>query len=197
MQGIDMAKQIQMIGIMVLCCMMSACGTAPPTTYDLLAPPAMAALKPLPISLVISEPSASRAFDTENVIVRASDGAISYVPDVQWSDRAPVIVQTRLLRAIENKGYSVTRDGAGVLADRQLATEIAAFNLVPGKPMRVEIVLTLRLIDTHEGKLLKSRSFESQADVASLGGPDVAAGFDHAISDLMPSIAEWIIAPRL
>jgi cholesterol transport system auxiliary component len=197
MRGIEMKKAIKGLVALALGAALAGCASAPPSTYDLLVPPAAEALKPLPISLVISEPSAPRAFDTEQIIVRSADGAISYVPGMQWVDRAPVLLQTRLIRAVEKKGYSVAREGVGIIAERQLATEISSFNLVPGDPLHVDLVVTLRLIDTHEGKLVASRAFESHSPVQSMASQDIAAAFDQAIGSLTPTIADWIIARHL
>ena len=180
-----------------ICGLVMGCASGPPATYDLLAPPHIGNLKPLAISLVISEPTAPRAFDTERMIVREADGAVSYVEGAQWSDRAPALLQTRLIRSIEAKGYSVAREGSGVLGDRQLASEISSFNLVPGSPTYAEVSLTLRLIDTREGKLLASRSFQNHWPVERLSGGDIAAGFDKAIAELTPSITEWVLARHL
>jgi len=131
------------------------------------------------------------------MIVREADGSISYVQGAQWSDRAPALLQTRLIRAIEKKGYSVAREGSGVLGDLSLSTEMSSFNLVPGAPMQVEIVLVLRLIDTREGKMIASRTFQNKVSVGSLAGADIAAAFDKAISELTPTIADWILARHL
>ena len=175
---------------------MGGCTSGPPATYDLLAPPTMGALKPLSLSLVVSEPTAPRVFDTDRMIVREADGAISYVQGAQWSDRAPALLQTRLIRAIEKKGYSVAREGAGVIGDLQLTSEILSFNLVPGSPTQADISLVMRLIDTHEGKLIASRSFQNRVAVETLSGADIATGFDKAISELTPTIADWVLARR-
>ena len=55
----------------------------------------------------------------------------------------------------------------------------------------------MRLIDTREGKLVASRSFQNRVAIESLSGADIAAGFDKSISQLSPAIADWVIARRL
>ncbi|NBQ40505.1 MAG: hypothetical protein EBU34_12190 [Alphaproteobacteria bacterium] len=197
MRGIEMRALLQKVAFILLCCGNAGCVSGPPATFDLLSPPTVGALKPLSLSLVVSEPTAPRAFDTDRMIVREADGSISYVQGAQWSDRAPALLQTRLIRAIEKKGYSVAREGSGVLGDLSLSTEISSFNLVPGSPSQAEIALVLRLIDTREGKLVASRSFQNRVTVESLAGPDIAAAFDKSISELTPAIADWVLARHL
>jgi len=197
MRGIEMRAFLQTSAILLLCCASAGCASGPPATFDLLSPPTVGILKPLSLSLVVSEPTAPRALDTDQMIVREADGSISYVHGAQWSDRAPALLQTRLIRAIEKKGYSVAREGSGVLGDLSLSTEMSSFNLVPGAPMQVEIVLVLRLIDTREGKMIASRIFQNKVSVGSLAGADIAAAFDKAISELTPAIADWMLARHL
>ncbi len=173
---------------------LAACSSGPPATYDLFEPSRVGVLKPSELSLVVAEPKAPRALDTEHMIVREADGAISYVPGAQWSDRVPALLQTSLIKAIEAKGTSVSREGSGVLADRLLASDMTSFNLVPGSPAKVELALTMRLIDAREGKLIASRSFYADADIGSFEGRDVVAGFNTVASTLMPAIAQWALA---
>ncbi len=173
---------------------LSACASGPPATYDLFLPSQAGPLKPMDSSMVVAEPLASRSVDTDRIIVRGADGAVSYIPGAQWSDRAPTLLQTRLIRAIEDKGYSVAREGAGVLGDRILASDISAFNLVPGSPFKVQLALTMRLIDAREGRILASQSFYAEAEVASAEGSDVASGFDKVMTTLLPNIAQWALA---
>ena len=197
MRGNNMISLSRLSVVFLIGLIASGCASGPPATYDLLSPATMGVLKPLPRSLVISEPTAPRAFDTDRMIVREADGAISFVSGAQWSDRAPALLQTRLIRAIEKKGYSVAREGSGVIGELQLSSEILSFNLVPGSPTQAEISLVMRLIDTREGKLVASRSFQNRVAIESLSGADIAAGFDKSISQLSPAIADWVIARRL
>jgi len=171
---------------------LAGCASAPPT-FDLSSAPRIGPLKTLTISLVVAEPKAPQALDNEHMIVRDASGAISYVPGSQWSERVPALLQARLVRAIEAKGYAVSREGSGVIGDRVLASEISAFNLVPGSPTRVELSMTLRLIDAKEGRLLASRSFQAEAGIDRLAGETIAAGFDAALSSLLPIVAEWAL----
>ena len=173
---------------------LSACASGPPATYDLFSPTRVGVLKTTETSLVIAEPKSSRALDTERMIVREADGAISYVPGAQWADRVPVLLQTSMIKAIEAKGYSVSREGGGVIADHVLTGEITAFNLVPGTPAKVELALTMRLIDAREGRLIASRAFYADAEISSFAGSEIVAGFDKVLATLMPTLAQWAMA---
>jgi cholesterol transport system auxiliary component len=197
MVGSEMRKYVQIapkLNLLAALFMLSACASAPPATYELFSPTRIGVLKPTESSLVVAEPKSSRALDTERMIVREADGAISYVPGAQWADRVPVLLQTSMIKAIEAKGYSVSREGGGVLADHLLTGEITAFNLVPGTPAKVELALTMRLIDAREGRLIASQAFYADSEIDSFAGSEVVSGFDKVLSTLMPTIAQWALA---
>jgi cholesterol transport system auxiliary component len=189
MTDIDMRKYGQIapyFTILVGFLMLSGCASGPPATYELFSPSRVGVLKTTETSLVVAEPKSSRALE--------ADGAISYVPGAQWADRVPVLLQTSIIKAIEAKGYSVSREGGGVLADHLLTGEITAFNLVPGTPAKVELALTMRLIDAREGRLIASQAFYADSEIGSFAGSEVVGGFDKVLSSLMPTIAQWALA---
>jgi len=175
---------------------LAGCASGPPATYEIFTASHAGSLKLPSTSLVVTEPKASRALDSERMIVKEADGSISFVPDAQWSDRVPALVQTSLIKAIEANGYSVSREGSGALADHVLASDITAFNLVPGSPDKIELGLTMHLINAREGKLMASRSFSAEEAISSTKGADVVVGFNAAIATLMPTIARWCLTQR-
>jgi cholesterol transport system auxiliary component len=65
-------------------------GNSAPTTYDLIAPRSFAAsAKPARWQLVVNEPTAVHALDTDRIMVRPRADQISYYKGVAWSDRLP------------------------------------------------------------------------------------------------------------
>src|SRR5262245_64017415 len=63
-----------------------AIGSRPPNTYDLVAPRSFAgAPRPAPWQLVIYEPTAVHALDTDRLMVRPSADQVSYYKGVAWS----------------------------------------------------------------------------------------------------------------
>ena len=110
----------------------SSKSTAP--TYD------VTAVKDLPKpsetpswQLVIPEPSALLALNSDKIKVRPADGAESTdIPDARWSDNIPILLQEKFLQSFENAGYSqaVSRPRDGFEAAYQLAIDIRSFSLV-------------------------------------------------------------------
>jgi len=192
----QMRIQVLPAYVAMMCGLLGACTSGPPATFDLISPARTVSLKPLDIALVVAEPSASRALETERMTVRDQTGAVYYLPGAQWSDRVPVLVETRFMRAIEALGYSVSREGNGVVADRVVSSEITAFYIVPGNDPVAHVAIVVRLINTHEGRIEASRSFVSDETFHELTGADVASAFETALNRIAPDIAKFAVNAR-
>ena len=83
----------------------AACGGGPaPSTFDLTAPRQGLRLTGSSRSvIVVAEPTAVFALDSERIVIRTSGGELTYLPRAQWSDRLPRLVQTRLIQTFENE----------------------------------------------------------------------------------------------
>ena len=92
----------------VLAAGLSGCGVnlvdlgPPPSLFDIRPDPA---IDEYPVQmgwqLIIEEPSAVAAIDTDRIIVRPSPNEVKYYAGVRWTDRAPLIVQKGLVEAFE------------------------------------------------------------------------------------------------
>ena len=80
-------------------------GSAAPTTYDLIAPRSFAAgARSAPYQLVVREPIAVHALDTDRIMVRPGVRQVSYYKGAVWSDRLPHLVQVRMIETLQNAG---------------------------------------------------------------------------------------------
>ena len=69
----------------------------PPVTYELTAPDSIPKLRSgTAAQIMIPEPRALKALDTERVVV-AIGPTISYYPDVQLADRLPKVFQAKAI----------------------------------------------------------------------------------------------------
>ena len=57
-------------------------------------------LDPSRAAMVVAEPTAVQALDSDRVIVKDSSGALSFVGGAQWADRVPALVQARLIQTL-------------------------------------------------------------------------------------------------
>ena len=67
-------------------------------------------------SLLVAKPAAGQWLDSDRISVRPAPGAVQVYKGASWSESVPDMVQTALLRKLEDSGriLSVSRPGAGV-----------------------------------------------------------------------------------
>lgn len=171
----------------------SACGSlaGPPETFDLSLPPAAGRAGTSGRLFVVSEPVALQALESDRIVVRSGDGAISFVPNVQWSDRLPRLLQTRIVQSLENAGRAVGRSGNGLAADVALQTEIRFFGIQTGQGGAQAVVELSAKVIGSDGRLQSAKVFRSAVPVAAVNGPSAAAALDQATSRLLADLVRW------
>ena len=189
-------RRLGLLGALCLALGLAACGGGSPSaTYDLSALPAGAALRGSTRQLVVAEPVASQALDSDRIVVRPNAGEIAYLSGAQWADRLPKLVQTRLIQSFENTRAAklVGRPGDRLAADRTLETEIRAFEIdVKGGAAVVEI--TARILDDRSGRIVAAQLFGARAPSAGTGGAAASSALDAALGQVMRAIAAWTAA---
>ncbi|WP_333822742.1 ABC-type transport auxiliary lipoprotein family protein [Pinisolibacter sp.] len=178
-----------------LAAVLAGCSAVMPTpsadTYDLSAPATTTPPRGRSLQILVAEPAADRALDTERIVVRPSATEIAYFSGAQWSDRLPRLVQSRLVGALEASGRfrAAGRPGQGLAIDRQIVTEIRAFDYEAGEG-RVVIALSMKLMDDRTGRVLATRAFRAEEPATDSAKAAVAA-FDRAQARLMAEIVAW------
>ena len=126
-----MSRSAPMLAAGLLCLGLLGCalaGSRPPTTYDLVAPRSFAgAAKPAPWQLVVYEPTAVHALETDRIMVRPSADQVSYYKGIAWSDRLPRLVQARMIETFQNSG--AVKAVSASTGQYALATELRAFQI--------------------------------------------------------------------
>ncbi len=174
---------------------LAGCSAVLPTptadTYDLSVPEAIGSAKGRSLQMLVPEPTADRAFDTDRIVVRPSATEIAYFSGAQWTDRLPRLVQSRLVGSLEASGRfrAAGRPGQGLAIDRQIVTEIRAFDY-EASAARVAIVLSVKLMDDRSGRVLATRVFRAEEPSADSAKAAVAA-FDRAQRRLFAEIVAW------
>jgi cholesterol transport system auxiliary component len=149
-------------------------------------------------SLLVGKPVASALLDNDRIAVRPAQGQITVYKASAWTDSAPDLVQSALLRRFEDSGkiLSVARPGGGVRGDYQLLTELRAFESVyvsAGRPeVRVEIYA--KLVKGADGEVVAARAFRETAEPASEDVGSVADAFGVALGRAADGIVGWTLA---
>jgi cholesterol transport system auxiliary component len=182
----------------------AACGVLPKREPTAIFEPARASAAPDAAwpqanwALLVNKPVASALLDNDRIAVRPAEGQITVYKSAAWTDTAPDLVQSALLRRFEDSGriLSVARPGGGVRGDYQLQTELRAFESVytsPGRPeVRVEIYA--KLVSSADGAVVAARAFRQVAEPASEDIGSVADAFGAALSRASDEIVGWTLA---
>jgi len=172
--------------------LLTGCGGGPaPTTYDLSAPRDFGRIGGGGGVLVVAQPTAVQALDSDRLIVKDSSGALSFLGGAQWADLVPNLVQTRLIQTFENGSRiaAVGRPGERIVPDFQLNTDIRAFNIDAATGQAV-VEITAKLIGDRTGKVQRAKLFSARVP-AGAEGAGAAQALDQALSQVLIQIARW------
>ena len=148
-------------------------------------------------SLVLPRPIANLMLDSESILVRPAAGSLQVYKGAQWSDAAPNVFQTALLRHFEDSGkiLAVARPGGGVGGDYQLQTELRTFESIyaqPGQPSAV-IEIYAKLVHNATGRVVAARSFAQREPAASESVAAVVDAFSTALNRINAEVAAWTL----
>jgi cholesterol transport system auxiliary component len=179
--------------------LLASCAGGPAEdTFDLSAArPAPA--RPLRGQLRIAEPLAAIDLDSERILVRAGPQEIATLAGAKWSDRLPLLVQSRLTQTFENANLSGQAGRLSGQAGRRPATaadydldiDIRAFDLDAARS-RVEVDFAIKIVSAGSGRVVAAEIFTDEAPVASTSGAEVSAALDGALSSVMMRIVAFV-----
>ena len=175
---------------------LAACSGPPAQTYDLsaLGGPAAGAARGRG-QIVVVEPVASQALDSERIVVRPKPDQIAYLAGAQWADRLPKLVQARLIQTFENTRLlaHVGRPGDRLAADRTLDSELRNFEIdVEAGQAVVEI--SVKLVNERNGRIADAKIFRAVSPASSANGEAASRALDAALGEAMRAIVAWAAA---
>jgi cholesterol transport system auxiliary component len=176
--------------------LLAACGgSSPPPTFDLVAPRDQLGARPGRALIVVAEPSALAAIDTNRLIVMTRGGGLAYLGDAQWSDRLPKLVQVRLIQTFENakRLTAVGRPGDRLLPAAQINSEIRRFGIDESTGDAV-IEMSVKIVQDRTGRILAGHIFTRSVPAGGSGGPVAAAALDLAMQEMLREIVRWTSA---
>jgi phospholipid/cholesterol/gamma-HCH transport system substrate-binding protein len=168
--------------------------TAVATYYDLTAPKAFPPPEKAPkAQLVIPEPAALVALDTQRIIVAPGAGEGPPVDKAQWSDTIPKMLQARIVQSFEYSKYvgAVAKPLEGLAADYQLVIDIRSFQIAQGpdgSPV-AQVEFSAKVVG--DGRIVGSRTFASAAPAPDLHPAAAAAAIDKAFGKAATDLVVW------
>jgi cholesterol transport system auxiliary component len=174
-------------------CALIGGGAKPLDTYELSAPPSENRGGKSRTQILIAEPSALKALDGENIVIKPSPGVIQYLKGAQWADRLPRILQARLAETFQRSGNfsGVGKPGEGLAIDYQIIAEIRAFDIRLDGGERADVELFVRILNDRNGVVRASRTFETNAAVSGAGNDAYVDALDRAFGQAALEIVTW------
>lgn len=168
-------------------------GSSPPATYDLSAPRDVEARGNSRAQIMVAEPTALQAINSERILVHSSNSQISYLPAAQWADRLPLLVQARLIQTFENAHRigMVGRPDDKFTPDALLVTELRDFQIDAGTSPVAVVTVAARVVSQKSGRIVAANLFSARFPAGGLTGQQASAALDQALRKVLIEIVAW------
>jgi phospholipid/cholesterol/gamma-HCH transport system substrate-binding protein len=142
--------------------------------------------------MVVPEPTALLAFDSEKIQVRPEANGKPSLDGIQWADNLPKVIQQKVVQSFENAGagQSVSRPVEGAMPDYQLTIDIRAFHVTAEAQPQAQVEYGAKVV-SGGGKIVAARVFKQSAPAKSLDAPAAAAALDQAFGKTLPELVLW------
>ncbi|WP_298424516.1 ABC-type transport auxiliary lipoprotein family protein [Rhodoblastus sp.] len=161
---------------------------ASPERFSLSATPARA--RPTKATFMVATPIVFDPFDSDLIVVRSADGALSRVGGARWADRLPGLLQGRIVQTFENAGLARQVTVNGTSADYDLRVEVRRFE-IDTATRAAEVELTARLAAQSSGRIVAAKIFQASWPVEEVTGPATAQALDRALGDVLSRMIPW------
>ncbi|WP_430681745.1 ABC-type transport auxiliary lipoprotein family protein [Mesorhizobium australafricanum] len=143
--------------------------------------------------ILIAQPSALKALDSQNIVIRPSDQSIQFLKGAQWADRLPLIVQARLAETFQRSGSfaGVGKPGEGLAIDYQVIVEVRTFEVRVNGGEHADVDLFVRILNDRNGEVRASKNFTANAPVSGSGNAAYVGALDSAFGQAAKDIVRW------
>ena len=168
-----------------------------PVVFTLTAPTSFPPLEtPSSSQIVVNEPTAVVALDTQKIIVAPGAGESPAMETDQWSDSIPKLLQDKIIESFENSNYvgAVARPIEALMPDYQLILELRSFQIEKSLTATGKLVATVGFaakVLGDKGRIVASRTFDAQAPARDTAAPDAVAALNDAFRQAATQLVEW------
>jgi len=149
-------------------------------------------------SVIIEVPTTGGALATDRILIQPTPLQAQYLPGVSWTDPAPVLVQTLMVRALDATGAFdyVGRTPLGPGGDYAIVTELVDFQAVllpDGDSARIEVQMVSRIVREQGIEIVASRTFTASTLSPTLSDTDLVTAFNAATAEVISDFATWTL----
>ena len=152
--------------------------------------------------LAVEVPNASAYLNTSRIAIAQSPTSSDYYAKTGWTDRAPLMVQTRIVDSFENshKIVAVARESIGLRANYVLQSDLRNFEAMYyyGPQPIAHVRLVAKMVRMPERQIIGVATFERCVRARADKVPKVVEAFDQALGSVMKRLVAWTLkaAPR-
>jgi cholesterol transport system auxiliary component len=147
--------------------------------------------------LAVEVPNASAYLNTSRIAIAQSPTSSDYYAKTGWTDRAPLMVQTRIVDSFENshKIIAVARESIGLRANYVLQSDLRNFEAmyIYGKPPIAHVRIVAKLVRMPDRQIIGVGSFERCVRARADKVPKVVEAFDQAVGSVMKRLVAWTL----
>lgn len=183
--------------IFTLAVLLAGCGAgaAVNDTFSLSSSPVVEGRGATSKQILVPEPTALKALDSDQIVIRLSGSELQYLSKAQWSDRLPRMVQAKLVQAFENTGKigGVGKPGEGLAIDYQVISEIRSFEISTEGADTAVVEIFAKLVNDRNGTVRAQKAFRATASVKGTGNPAFVKALDQAFATVASEIVGWTL----
>ena len=148
--------------------------------------------------LAVEVPAAAANVNTGRIAIAMSPTSSDYYSKTAWTDRAAVMVQTRIVDSFENshKIVAVARESIGLRANYVLQTDLRNFEAMyfyGGTPI-VKVRIVAKLVRLPDRQIIGAATIERCVRARADKVPKVVEAFDQALGSVMKRLVAWTLS---
>jgi cholesterol transport system auxiliary component len=147
--------------------------------------------------LAVEVPVSAASLNTGRIAIQMTPTSTDYYAKVAWTDRAPLMVQTRIVDSFENtrKIVAVARESIALRANYVLQPDLRNFEAMYfyGQPPIVKVRIIAKLVRMPDRQIIGVASFERCVRARADKVPKVVDAFDQAVGSVIKRLVSWTL----
>lgn len=149
--------------------------------------------------LAIERAPISGFYNTNQVAVVTGGYEYSYAKGIRWIDRLPNLLQDTIIQVLDktHKIEGVGYPAMGLNVKYRLILGLEKFQIFldeKRKEQKAEIVLSIKLFDLKEMKIIDKKLFSAKSIIVNNQLKNIAKAFNKAFSQVMFSLVQWVLS---
>lgn len=147
--------------------------------------------------LAVEVPAAAANLNTGRIAIAMTPTSSDYYAKAAWTDRAPLMVQTRIVDSFENtrRIVAVARETIGLRANYVLLPDLRNFEAMyfyGGAPV-VHVRIISKLVRMPDRQIIGVAAFERCVRAREDKVPKVVEAFDQALGSVIKRLVSWTL----